>query len=170
MNGATLLLWALALGALALCARRGPQVAGRALRECGQAIVRVAPLILCTLPMAAFLAELVPEGWAVRWLGADSGFIGVVIGAAAGGFLPGGPFVAFPLVLGFLKAGAGAPQLVALITGWAIYGLHRTIAWELPILGARFVLLRMTASLALPILAGLLAELLLPAFPGATIR
>ncbi|NKC29969.1 hypothetical protein HEQ75_03780 [Roseomonas sp. BU-1] len=122
------------------------------------------------LPMAAFVAELIPAGWAERWLGPDSGLAGIGLASLAGGLMPGGPFVAFPLVLGFLKAGAGPSQMVALISGWAILGLHRTLAWELPILGGRFILLRLTASFALPLLAGLLAELLLPLFPGIPLR
>ena len=39
--------------------------------------------------------------------------------------------------------------------------MHRLLAWELPILGWRFGLLRWGLSLALPILAGLAANALL---------
>jgi uncharacterized membrane protein YraQ (UPF0718 family) len=138
--------------------------------EAGTSLKRVAPVMLMALPMAAFVSELVPDGWAERWLGPESGALGILLATLAGSALPGGPFVAFPLVLGFLKSGAGPAQMVALISGWAVLGLHRTLSWELPILGARFVALRLASSIVLPLLAGLAAELLLPFFPGASLR
>ena len=170
MSVGVILIWVLALGALGMCLRRSPVLARRAVGDAGTALWRVLPVMLMALPMAAFISELIPAGWAERWLGPESGSLGVVLASLAGGLLPGGPFVAFPLVLGFLKAGAGPAQMVALISGWAILGLHRTLAWELPILGGRFIALRLVASFALPILAGLAAELLLPFFPGAALR
>jgi hypothetical protein len=57
-----------------------------------------------------------------------------------------------------LQGGAGLPQIVALITGWSVFALNRVLAYEAPIMGWRFVALRLTASLALPLAAGLMAE------------
>lgn len=170
MTPGQILLFVVALIAFALALRRGVPTAQRALRETGQTIVRVLPLLVVALPMAAFLAELIPPDAAAGWLGPESGLAGIIIASFAGGFIPGGPFVSFPLVLTFIKAGAGGPQMVALITGWAILGFHRVIAWEWPVLGGRFVAIRLAASFALPILAGVLAQLLLPWFPHALIR
>ena len=164
------ILWVLALGAFGLALRRGLPTAQRALRETKDTILRVLPLLLAALPMAAFLAELVPADLAAGWLGPDSGLAGIAIASFAGGFIPGGPFVSFPLVLTFIKAGAGAPQMVALITGWAILGFHRVIAWEWPVLGPRFILIRLLASFLLPVLAGVLAQWLLPLFPHALVK
>ncbi len=162
-----MLLAAIAAGAFLLALKRGPATAQKALRETGQNLVRVLPLLLVALPMAAFLAELIPPDIAAGWLGPESGLTGLLIAAFAGGFIPGGPFVSFPLVLTFAKAGAGVPQMVALVSGWAVLGFHRVIAWEWPVLGGRFVLIRMLSGLALPLLAGLLAQALLPLFPHA---
>ena len=81
--------------------------------------------------------------------------------------MPGGPFVTFPLVLAFATAGAGVPQMAALITGWSIFALHRIITWEYPVLGWRFVVLRLIAALPLPFLAGLLAEAAVSVLPIA---
>jgi uncharacterized membrane protein YraQ (UPF0718 family) len=164
------ILLVLAFGAFGLALRRGVPTAQRALRETGQTILRVLPLLLAALPMAAFLAELIPADLAAGWLGPDSGLAGIAIASFAGGFIPGGPFVSFPLVLTFIKAGAGGPQMVALITGWAILGFHRVIAWEWPVLGGRFILIRLLASGLLPILAGVLAQWLLPLFPHALVK
>ena len=158
-------LWLVALVALGFCLRRGPGMLRRVGTETGQSLLKILPLFAVALPMAAFLAELMPADAAVAWIGPESGPIGVVVASVAGGFMPGGPFVTFPLVLAFAKAGAGVPQMTALITGWSIFAVHRIISWEYPLLGWRFVVLRMVAALPLPIMAGLLAELILEYLP-----
>ena len=168
MTASQLLLIALALGAFALAAQRGGLAAGRrALRDTGDSVIRVLPLILVAIPMAAFLSQLIPPQLAAAWLGPESGMRGVLVATGVGGFIPGGPFVSFPLVLTFIKAGAGTAQMVALITAWAVFGIRRVLAWELPVLGPRFVAIRLISGAALPVLAGAMAELLLPLFPHA---
>ena len=158
-------LWLVALVALGFCLRRGPGMLRRVGTETGQSLLKILPLFAVALPMAAFLAELMPADAAVAWIGPDSGFKGVLVASVAGGFMPGGPFVTFPLVLAFAKAGAGVPQMTALITGWSIFAVHRIISWEYPLLGWRFVVLRMVAALPLLIMAGLLAELIVEYLP-----
>jgi transposase-like protein len=59
----------------------------------------------------------------------------------------------------------GVAQMVALVTGWSIFAIHRIVTWEYPLLGWRFVALRVLAAAPLPIIAGLLAELVLPVVP-----
>ena len=158
-------LWLVALVALGFCLRRGPGMLRLVGTETGHSLLKILPLFAVALPMAAFLAELMPADAAVAWIGPESGPVGVVVASVAGGFMPGGPFVTFPLVLAFAKAGAGVPQMTALITGWSIFAVHRIISWEYPLLGWRFVVLRMVAALPLPIMAGLLAELIVEYLP-----
>lgn len=167
MNASQILLGVVAAIVFAICLHRGMPHARRAVWETRDGVLRILPLFAVALPMASFLSELIPEGIAGAWLGPDSGVTGIVIAAFAGGFIPGGPFVSFPLVLTFAKAGAGVPQMVALLSGWAIFGLHRVITWEYPLFGLRFSAIRLLAGLPMPIAIGLLAQALLPLFPGA---
>lgn len=167
MNLSQLILAVAAAAVFALCLRRGRPQARRAVKETGDGVLRILPLFAVALPMASFLSELIPAGIATAWLGPESGVTGIVIASFAGGFIPGGPFVTFPLVLTFAKAGAGVPQMVALISGWAIFGLHRVITWEYPLFGLRFSALRLLAGAPMPILIGLLAQAMMPLFPTA---
>ncbi|MBW2242285.1 MAG: hypothetical protein JRH01_09880 [Deltaproteobacteria bacterium] len=50
--------------------------------------------------------------------------------------------------------------MVAFLTAWSLLAVHRLVAWEVPILGARFAIVRYGVSLALPVLAGLITRLL----------
>ena len=62
-------------------------------------------------PSLFFLTDLFGGGASTR---AIHPWIGVLLVASfAGGLIPGGPYASFPLVLTFLKAGAGPAQMEA---------------------------------------------------------
>ena len=44
-------------------------------------------------------------------------------------------------------------------TSWSLFGIQRIIAWEAPLMGWRFVVIRVLPSLAFPISAGWLVKL-----------
>jgi uncharacterized membrane protein YraQ (UPF0718 family) len=106
-------------------------------------------------------AQLIPEQWIVSLIGRDSGFTGIVIASLAGGFVPSGPFVSFPIALSLIQTGAGPAQIVAFLSGWSVYAFYRVMVWEVPTMGAQFTLHRMGASLILPIIAGVLTTAML---------
>jgi len=123
-------------------------------------LVRYSALLVVSF-LAAGLAEvLVPQEWVSRTLGEDAGVRGIFIATGVGALTPAGPFVAMPIAAVMLRAGAGVGPVVAFLTGWSLLAIHRTLAWELPILGPRMTALRYGASLALPVIAGLLARAL----------
>ncbi|MBR0670677.1 hypothetical protein [Neoroseomonas soli] len=165
MTAGQAFLWVLALIAFGFCLRRGPAAGHRAVADAGRNLLKILPMFAVALPMAAFLAELVPADAASGWIGPESGLAGIAIASFAGGLMPGGPFVTFPLVLTFAKAGAGVAQMSALITGWSIFAIHRIVTWEYPVLGWRFVMLRLISGLPLPIAAGLIADAVLQVLP-----
>ncbi|HWP27044.1 MAG TPA: permease [Xanthobacteraceae bacterium] len=116
------------------------------------------PKVLAACLIAALVAALLPRETISRWVGAESGFVGLLIGAAAGVILPGGPITIFPVAAAFLAMGADAGVAIAFVTSWTLLGYTRALVWELPIFGLDFVIWRSIAALPLPILAGLLAR------------
>jgi uncharacterized membrane protein YraQ (UPF0718 family) len=105
--------------------------------------------------MASVLVS--PEAMA-RWLGQEAGGRALVAGTLAGAITPGGPFIAFPLLAVLLKGGASAGAVTAYLTSWALLGVHRIAAFEIPILGWRFVACRVAASLLGPVAVGWVAQ------------
>jgi uncharacterized membrane protein YraQ (UPF0718 family) len=120
----------------------------------GRVFVGVVPMALLA---AGFLSPLVPGDLVARWLGDSAGMTGIMIAMLAGWCLPVPPVIFFPIIAVLLKAGAGLPQMTALIAAWNVFALHRTLPMELPLMGRYFVTLRLLSSLALPPLAGLIA-------------
>ena len=61
-----------------------------------------------------------------------------------------------PIVVVLLSSGAGFPQVVAFLTAWSVFAFHRVVIYEVPLMGLRFSMTRLAASLALPQLCALL--------------
>lgn len=110
---------------------------------------------------AAFIAALLPSNAVGGLIGAESGWRGVLLASLFGCMIPSGPMVSFPLAVSLIKAGAGLPQSVALLTAWSMIGLHRLVAWELPLMGWGFSWRRMAISICLAPLAGFFTELMI---------
>ena len=123
----------------------------------------ILPLILCAFIVAGMVQALLPAEAVSKWVGAESGMRGIVIGTVAGALSPGGPYVSFPIAAGMLKAGAGAGTLVAYLTGWSLLAVVR-LPMEVGILGWRLTLARFICTFFFAPIAGLLAHMLFSGF------
>jgi len=117
------------------------------------------PKVLAGCLIGAFVTLLLPREMVARWVGHESGFLGLVIAAVFGMILPGGPITIYPVAGAFLAMGADAGAVVAFITSWTLVGYTRALVWELPFFGSDFVMWRIVAALPLPLLAGVLARM-----------
>ena len=120
------------------------------------------PKILFGFFIAASVPILIPRDVFTRWLGQESGLRGLGVASLAGALVPGGPMMIFPLAVGFRVAGASTATLVAFVTAWSLYGINRTVIWEMSFLHIDFVVLRVLICLPFPFLAGWLASKVLP--------
>lgn len=164
-DASILVLWGIAviLG-LVVWHKKGSEGVRAGLKNAWQlasVMVRIAPFALLA---AMLVAQIIPNQIIASYIGPDTGIEGLAIASVAGGFLPSGPFLSFPIALTLYHTGAGAAQLVAFITGWSVYALFRVIVWEIPMMGPRFVIIRIGASLILPMVAGILAGMLFQIF------
>jgi uncharacterized membrane protein YraQ (UPF0718 family) len=160
MSDGTLILLAIA-GVLALlAARRRDGSARQGAVMAIERFIEILPRILFALLAAGFIGRLIPGQAMGRLLGPESGFLGIMIASALGGFVPSGPMVSFPVVVVFTQAGAGFPQVCAFVTAWSVLALHRVLIFELALMGWHFSLTRIISSLILPPLCGLLAQFL----------
>lgn len=117
----------------------------------------LSPKILCGFFIAAAMPVLIPQEVLTRWVGRESGVRGLWVACIAGALVPGGPMMIFPLAAGFRMAGAGIGVIIAFVVAWSLYGVNRTVIWEMSFLHIDFVLLRVAICLPLPFLAGWVA-------------
>jgi uncharacterized membrane protein YraQ (UPF0718 family) len=149
---------ALTLLATAIAYQRG--VSREGLAQSYTLLLQVAPILVLAFLLAGMVSVLIPTQTLTRLLGTESGMRGLLIGTVAGALTPGGPFLAFPMLAVLLKGGASVGAVTAYLSAWALLGVHRMLAFEIPILGFRFVAVRAVASLAAPVLIGWLAQLI----------
>ena len=155
------ILLSLVVGVLAvIAAMRGEVLLRDGARGGALEFLLLLPRIGIGVVGSGFVAEALPNEWIAPWLGPHSGFFGVTIATIGGALTPGGPVVGFSIGAAALKSGAGAPQVIAYSTAWALYAIHRLLIWEVPMMPARVVWLRAMVSLPLPFLAAALAILL----------
>jgi uncharacterized membrane protein YraQ (UPF0718 family) len=161
----TLFMVVMAIGLIGTIAIKCPDRFGDMFRHVGdqgRAMVFRVPLALLA---AAFLSELIPAETIGGLIGGESGVRGILLSCLLGGFVPGGPMISFPIALVIWQMGAGQAQMVAFLAAWSIFAVHRIISYELPLMGGRFVMIRLASSWMLPPIGGLIAVLILAALP-----
>jgi len=118
------------------------------------------PRVLAGCLMGSFVTLLLPREAVARWVGAESGILGILIATIVGAILPGGPFTIYPVAGALLVAGADAGAACAFVISWTLLGYARVIVWEMPFFGINFVGWRVLFAVPLPIIAGLSARAL----------
>lgn len=140
---------------------QGQHVAG--LKSALNMTLTIFPLLVFALVVAGMAQVLLPQELISKWVGAESGIRGILIGTVAGALAPGGPYVSLPVAAGLLRSGAGLGTMVAFLTGWSLWAVSR-LPMEVGILGWRFTLIRLACTFFFPPIAGLIAHLF---FAGA---
>jgi uncharacterized membrane protein YraQ (UPF0718 family) len=154
------LLWILVLVLGLTTAVRGRILFNDGLREGATDFLRLLPKVTIGVLGSGYLAAVMPPEIIGRWLGSDSGFLGVCIAVIGGAFTPGGPVVGFSISAAAIKAGAAPPQVIAYMTAWALFAVQRYFLWELPTMPRGLVYTRLIASLPLPFIVAAAAMLL----------
>lgn len=121
--------------------------------------VEILPILVFSFIVAGMAQVLLPRELLSKWVGAESGMRGVLIGSLAGGLAPGGPYVSLPIAAGLLRSGASVGTMVAFLTGWSLWAVSR-LPMEVGILGWKFTLIRLASTFVFPPIAGLIAQIL----------
>jgi uncharacterized membrane protein YraQ (UPF0718 family) len=154
----TIIMAVLAIALMVVAYYRGgtPQITG-GLKAAGNMLLQMAPLLIFAMIIAGIIPMLVPAQKIAGWVGAESGWRGILIGSAVGGLMPGGPFVSLPIAAGLMRVGAGIGTMVALITGWSLLAFSR-LPMEIGIMGWRFTLIRLACTFFFAPVSGFLAS------------
>jgi len=124
----------------------------------GQMLLDLGPSLLMGFALAGVVQVLIPNEYIALMLGEGSGLKGILIATLAGALAPGGPYINMPLVASFYKSGASIGPLAAFLTAWGIIPIHRTIIYEIPLMGVPFALARYSASIIFPFVIGIIAS------------
>lgn len=153
----TIIIGVIAIALLYIGYQRGGGEHIVGLKSAGNLLVQILPLLIFAFIVGGMIQILVPKEIISNWVGAESGFRGLLIGSAIGGLMPGGPYVSMPIVAGLLRTGASIGTMVALITAWSLLAVSR-MPIEIGILGWKFALIRLACVFFFPPVAGLIAN------------
>ncbi len=135
----------------------GPALVFAGLERGTLSLINVIPLLVAAFLIAGFAQTLLSQALIKRWLGAETGWRGILIACVAGALIPGGPYVYYPISAGLLKSGAGLGVLAAFITAKNLWSATR-LPLEFALLGPRLTLTRFALTLFMPPLIGFAME------------
>lgn len=157
MDTTTLILAVVAAVLLVIAFWRGRDLPLAGLLAAGRTLWRNLPLLLLGFIIAGLAQVLIPRELITRWLGADAGIKGVMIGCVVGGLVPGSPYATFPLVAALYRGGASMGAVVGFVSAWALWSVSR-LPVEMALIDPKPALVRYATTFIVPPIAGLLAE------------
>jgi len=153
----TLIMAVIAVTLLVIGYSRGNGEHIMTLKSAGGILVEVLPMLIFAFIIAGAFQHLLPQEVINRWIGAESGTRGILVGVLAGGFMPGGPITSLPIAAAIYKSGAGIGTMVAFLTSWSLWAFAR-LPLEIGIMGWRFTAVRLACTFFMPFIAGLMAH------------
>lgn len=127
------------------------------LTQGGKMLILLSPMMVLAFAVTGFISVLISEETASRWLGTEAGWKGIIFGALAGAFMPGGPYVSFPLAATFLVSGAQIGPVVSFIAAKGLLSVNR-LPMEVALLGAKLTFVRYVITLVFPFVLGVAAN------------
>ncbi|MEM8730243.1 MAG: hypothetical protein AAGF79_10010 [Pseudomonadota bacterium] len=119
------------------------------------------PRIVVALIGAGLFAELLPDERVEALFGREGGWAGIGLATVLGPLTPGGAFVSFAIGAAALKAGASVPAVLTYVTAWSLFSVTKLLTYEMPIMTARVMWLRVALSWPIPFLVGAVSLYLL---------
>jgi uncharacterized membrane protein YraQ (UPF0718 family) len=160
MKVAAIVMAALVVALGAACFWKGGiSLLGEGLRAGGRGALQLVPLLGIVFLLAGFAEVLLPREVVSAWLSDAAGVRGLLVAWVAGALTPGGGPVGLPLAAALMRSGAGVGVLVTYVTSMSLLSFVR-VPLEIGTYGARLTLLRVLSSVALPLIAGSVAQLL----------
>lgn len=159
MNIPTYILVGIAAALLIYALIRGDNLAMAGIKLAGATVWNNLILLMAGFLTAGLIQVLLPRDLIAVWLGDAAGVKAILIGCLAGGLIPGSPYVVFPIVAGFYKAGAGLGAMIGYVTAWSLWSVSR-LPVEMALINPKVALLRYAITFIVPPAAGLLAHTL----------
>ncbi|KPJ65899.1 MAG: hypothetical protein AMJ45_04440 [Syntrophobacter sp. DG_60] len=120
-------------------------------------IIQIIPLLVLSLIVGGMVNVLIPQAVISKWLGAESGFKGILLATIAGLLAPGGPYTILPILAGLFQTGISIGVIMAFYSAKFLCGFTR-LPIEIGIVGWKFAIVRLATTFFLPPIIGLLAN------------
>lgn len=130
-----------------------------ALNHSSVTLISVLPLIGAAFAITGLVPVVVSDDSIRRWMGAERGWSGLLVGGAVGACIPGGPYVYYPMIVALFRSGASLGTIVTFVSAKKLWGIVR-LPVEFALLGPHLALIRFVVTLGFPLLMGGVTEVL----------
>lgn len=156
----TYLLYVLAIAGLITSFLKSTEKTKKALNKAWKSFENILPQFLVIILIIGIMLSILDTETITKLLGADSGFLGVIIAAVVGSItlIPG--FVAFPLAAALLNNGAGVTQIAAFVSTLMMVGIV-TIPMEIETFGKKVTIIRNLAAFVFSLFVAILMGVIL---------
>ena len=157
----TLVLYGLAAAALAVSAAKDRQKTMMALKKGGIAFARILPQFIAVILLVGIMIAVLRPEVLSRFLGRESGLLGVLLASLVGAvtLIPG--FIAFPTASLQLQNGAGLTQIAAFVSSLMMVGVV-TFPVEASYFGTRAALVRNVTAYLFALFVAVIIGLVVP--------
>lgn len=135
------ILYGVTLALLAVSALRDRKKTKMALLKAWKSLENILPQFLGIIILIGLILAVFSPDMVVRSIGADSGWVGVILAALAGSITLMPPYISFPMAAMLLENGAGYMQIAAFISTLMMVGVA-TAPIEMKYFGKRLTFLR----------------------------
>lgn len=141
----------------------GWALVGEGFATAGKTLLEVFPLIIIAFIIAGSISALISKEMVTKWLGAEAGWKGPLLGTLMGALVPGGPFFFYPLMATLIISGANIGTMISFVAAKTLWYVGR-IPIEIAFVGIKITAVRFLLTFAIPILAGAAVNFLLPGY------
>lgn len=143
----TIILYVLVFVGLIISFFRDKIKTQKALRKALKAFENILPQFLAIIVIIGMLLSVLDEQTISRYIGENSGSLGILMSISIGSilFIPG--FVAFPLAAALLNNGAGVAQIAAFVSSLMMVGFV-SFPMEIKMFGIKITLIRNISAVA----------------------
>lgn len=149
-----------ALGATLLITIFDPNTGFKAFDIAGSSFMQMVSVLPPIMILLGLMDVWVPRETMMKFMGEDSGFLGVALAILLGSLAAGPMYAAFPFTAVLLRKGVKFSNIVIFMNAWCVTKIP-TLLFELAYLGYNFTLVRFLINLPGIIIMGYLTQWLL---------
>ncbi|MFI3236647.1 MAG: permease [Lachnospiraceae bacterium] len=156
----TYFLYASATIGLGISFVKSRQKTKMALKKAWKSFEGVLPSLLCIILIIGIMLSVIDTDTISKWIGSESGVLGIAIASTVGSItlIPG--FVAFPLASSLLNNGAGVSQIAAFVSTLMMVGVV-TAPLEIKTFGKKATVVRNISAFVFSLFVALMMGLVL---------
>jgi len=155
MNITAIIINGIAVVALLIAFIKDKEKAIKSLKIAGKSFIRMLPMVFIIIIIIGLLLGFVPANQISRFVGEQSGFLGILLVGVVGALMHIPALLSFPLAASLLEEGASVSAVAAFITTLTMIGTI-TLPLEIKELGKKMALLRNGISFVIAIIIALI--------------